>query len=367
MLVIDNEMVTSLLKVEEVIEVLRQSYLDLAAGAGICRPRIDMRIPTGDGESVYQWGTMEGGSARSGYFAIRMKSDVLTEIERDGNRTQEKYCIQPGTFCGLVLLLSIRNGEPLALINDGVLQHMRVAADSAIGAGYGANEHAPVLGMIGSGGMARSHVEAILAVRDLKRVQVYSPTKANRERFADEMGEKYGLETAAVSEPEDVYQGADIVSGCTDAVGPVVHGRSLDPGTHVTCIGGRPDGEALVRFDRWLRLADASVPHDNSSLATQDEHISYVANDNDPVWQKHQHSNRVWRLPVNDKRVVSLTQVINSEVKVRNSESDITFSERGNAQGAQFHAVAGLIYENALANGVGREIPTEWLVQDIRD
>ena len=70
MLVIDNTMVSDLMKVEDVIDVLTGSYVDLAQGVGICRPRIDMRIPIGDGESVYQWGTMEGGSARTGYFAI---------------------------------------------------------------------------------------------------------------------------------------------------------------------------------------------------------------------------------------------------------------------------------------------------------
>jgi len=366
-LVIDNDKVAELLKVEDVIEVLHESYVDLAAGAGICRPRIDMRIPTGDGESVYQWGTMEGGSARTGYFAIRMKSDILTEIERDGNRTQEKYCTQPGTFCGLVLLFSVRNGEPLALINDGVLQHMRVAADSAIGVRYGANEFAPVLGMIGSGGMARSHVEAVLTVRDVKRVQVYSPTKANRERFADEMSETFGLEAIAVNEPEDVYRGADIISGCTDAVGPVVQGLYLNPGTHVTCIGGRPDTDAFARFDRWLRLGDATMPHSNPALATRDESISYIANDDDPVWQKHRHSNRSWRPPTDGSRVISLCQILNGEASVRNGENDITFSERGNSQGAQFHAVAGLIYEKARAEGIGREIPTDWLLQDIRD
>ena len=42
-------------------------------------------------------------------------------------------------------------------------------------------------------------------------------------------------------------------------------------------------------------------------------------------------------------------------------------SERGNLQGAQFHAVAGKVYELAKRAGLGREIPTEWFLQDIRD
>src|SRR6267142_1203722 len=79
--------------------------------------------------------TMEGGST-AGYFAIRMKSDVVYETEYNGAVTQEKYCSRPGLFCGLILLTSIENGEPLAFINDGVLQHMRVGGDGGIGVKY---------------------------------------------------------------------------------------------------------------------------------------------------------------------------------------------------------------------------------------
>lgn len=51
----------------------------------------------------------------------------------------------------------------------------------------------------------------------------------------------------------------------------------------------------------------------------------------------------------------------------RTSRQQITYSERGNIQGAQFFAVAGRVYELAKEKGLGREIPTEWLLQDIRD
>jgi alanine dehydrogenase len=52
---------------------------------------------------------------------------------------------------------------------------------------------------------------------------------------------------------------------------------------------------------------------------------------------------------------------------VRTSDEEISFSERGNVQGAQFFAVAGLVYELARERGLGRELPTEWFLQDIRD
>ena len=178
-LLISNEDAGRLLTMPLVIEALESSYRGLASGEAVCRPRIDVELPSGNPDRLYRWGAMEGGGP--GYFAIRMKSDIVHWQEENGVTTREKYCVRPGLFCGLIFLFSTRNGEPLALINDGVIQHMRVGADSAIGVKYMARENCEIIGMLGSGGMARSHIEAFLAVRPgIRRLQVYSPTAANR-------------------------------------------------------------------------------------------------------------------------------------------------------------------------------------------
>ena len=163
------------------IAALEEAYLQLAAKEAVCRPRIDIRIPTSDPAKNYQWGTMEGGST-AGYFAIRMKSDIIYESEYNGVVTQEKYCTRPGLFCGLILLTSIENGEPLAFINDGHLQHMRVGADGGIGVKYMANEDAEVVGMLGSGGMARTHMQAFTRVRDHQEAAGVQPDQGEPRR-----------------------------------------------------------------------------------------------------------------------------------------------------------------------------------------
>src|SRR4051812_22959898 len=169
-LFLNNDDVTKVLTMADTIAALETAYLQVATKEAICRPRIDMRIPTSDPNRNYQWGSMEGGST-SGYFAIRMKSDIVYESVYNGVRTQEKYCTRPGLFCGLVLLTSIETGEPLAFINDGVLQHMRVGADGGIGVKYMANPDAATVGLLGSGGMAHSNLQAFMAVRSIKRLQ----------------------------------------------------------------------------------------------------------------------------------------------------------------------------------------------------
>lgn len=59
--------------------------------------------------------------------------------------------------------------------------------------------------------------------------------------------------------------------------------------------------------------------------------------------------------------------VLRGRKKGRTSSHQITYSERGNVQGAQFFAVAGKVFELAKVKGLGKEIPTDWLLQDIRD
>jgi alanine dehydrogenase len=363
-LFVNNDDVKSLLTMKMTMEALEKSYLQMIKGEAVCRPRIDLQIPTSDPHKIYQWGTMEGGSS-SEYFAIRMKSDVLYESEYEGTRTLEKYCVQPGTFCGLIFLFRVDNGEPLAILNDGHLQHMRVGADSGLGVKYMAMEDAEVVGMFGSGGMARSHIESIRLVRKIRKIQVYSPTKANREAYAREMKEKHGVEAIPLDNPLDVYKGADILAGCTDANIPVILGKYVEKGTHMISVGGRPDEQAFQKVDRYLRLGNATPPV--SQPEVKDEFLTYAAPKIPPqkVKRPHKFGKGTVNL-VSEDRVIYLKDILEGK-KGRSSPEDITYSERGNLQGAQVHAVAGRVYELAKKQGIGREIPTEWFLQNIRD
>ncbi|HZZ95043.1 MAG TPA: ornithine cyclodeaminase family protein [Usitatibacter sp.] len=366
MLLIGNADVSRVLAMGDTIDVLERSYRDLAAQEAVCRPRIDIRIPTRDAGKTYQWGTMEGGST-GGYFAIRMKSDVVHELRSGARVTREKYCREPGLYCGLVFLTSVETGEPLAILNDGVLQHMRVGADGAIGARHMAKRDARVLGMLGSGGMARSHVESLRCVRPIERLQVFSPTRENREAFAAEMRERHGLDVRACASPEEAYRGADIVAAVTDSAVPVLDGTRLEPGTHVINVGGggRPDDATVARIDVYLRFGSAPPPLGLPELALDDEYVTWAARP-DAAMRSSRGGARAHGafLP---ERMVTLAELLAGRKPGRTSDDQVTYSERGNLQGAQFYAVAGHVYERARAAGLGREIPTEWFLQDIRD
>ena len=366
-MIINNQEVEKVLTMADTIAALEKSYLQLAAGEAVCRPRIDIRIPTTDPARNYQWGTMEGGST-AGYFAIRMKSDIIYETEYNGAVTQEKYCMRPGLYCGLILLTSIENGELLAFINDGYLQHMRVGADGGIGVKYLANQDAEVVGILGSGGMARTHMAAFMHVRKIEKLQVFSPTRENRERFGREMAAKYNIEVKVCNRPEDVYKGAHILAALTDSAVEVTDGTLLEKGTHIVTVGGsgKPDPESLKRVDVYLRFGDTPAPVGHPELATDAEHVGYEARPQQNKFGDGRQSRRKHGNSLPDRRV-TLADLVSGRVKGRTSPDQITYSERGNLQGTQFHAVASKVYELAKQAGLGREIPTEWFLQDIRD
>jgi ornithine cyclodeaminase/alanine dehydrogenase-like protein (mu-crystallin family) len=297
-----------------------------------------------------------------------MKSDIIYETQYNGVTTQEKYCMRPGLYCGLILLTSIQNGELLAFINDGHLQHMRVAGDGGIGVKYMANEDAEVVGMLGSGGMARTHMQAFTRVRTIKKLQVFSPTKENREAFGREMAAKYNIEVKVCDRPQDIYKGAQIVAALTDSAVPVLDGALLEKGAHIVNIGGsgKPDAESLKRVDVYLRFGDAPAPIGRPELGIEDEFLAWEAR---PDLHKHgdgRHARRAHGAALAGRRV-SLADLVEGRVKGRTRGDEITYSERGNLQGAQFFAVAGKVYELARRAGLGREIPTEWFLQDIRN
>ena len=369
MLFIDNETVQSVLTIADAIDVQDTAFRGLADGGSIHRPRIDMYVPTGREEDYYRWGTMEGASRDLGIFAIRMKSDIVSWPEdENGNWTEEKYCVQPGTYCGLVFLFSTRNGEPLAIINDGYIQHMRVGAGAGLGVRYLARQDARVVGMLGSGGMARTYLQAFCNERRIERVRVYSPTKDHRESYAAEMSDLLDIDVTPADDAESAVRGADIVATCTDAMRPVLRGAWLEPGMHVTNVGGfELDAEVGERADVTVRQGVSGLP-----IAPGAERVER-GRGHSPVAYVGGSEEEMRRIPpaterfAGDVRHATFAELASGAVPGRTSADDITLYLNTGNQGLQFAAVGSVVYERAKAAGLGRELPTEWFLQDIRD
>ncbi len=367
MLIINNQQVSELLTMPDCMRIQEESFRAQETGQAIHRPRIDLYAPCEREDGYYRWGTMEGWY--DGIFATRMKSDIVSwPTHGNSGWTEEKYCVEPGTFCGLIMLFSSRNGRPLAMINDGVLQHMRVGGGAGIGARLLARRNVKTIGMLGSGGMARTYLAAYLVARPgIERVKVYSPTKANREAFAREMSAAHGIEVIPVDSAREAVRGADILSTNTDSMAPTFEADWLEPGMHVCMLGPcEISNEAEARFDVKIRqgVGGLKLPEtDRIKMEIGMSPLAYIGGSTEEMK----------RLPPKNPGkgfggdYPDYCDVVFGRAKGRTSDEQITFYHNMGNQGLQFAAVAGLVYRLATEKGAGNPLPPEWFVQDVRD
>ncbi len=362
MLLINNQEVEKLLDMKSCIDVLEIAYEDLLKGDAVYRPRLDVWVPCERPDGYYRWGTMEGASRKLGVFAIRMKSDI---VHWPDGETEKKYCIQPGTFCGLIMVFSVRNGEPLAIVNDGLLQHMRVGGCAGLGVKYLSREDASEVGIFGSGGMARSYLEAFYEVRKLKKVKVYSPTKSHRESYAEEMSKKLNLPVEAVDSAESVVRGSDIVAACTDSTRVVFDEPAwLKEGAHITCVRACEIGPKVVES------CDLSIKLGRNTVETMDEGMIRLHGNVGYIAGQPEEKERIPNPVVDNYRGDFFHYFMDlraGKVAGRTDPRQITFFINAGTQGLQFAACAGRVYQLAKEKKLGRELPTEWFLQDIRD
>jgi len=134
-------------------------------------------------------------------------------------------------------LFDADSGAPLALLDGASLNPFKTGAAGAVGVDALARPDAETVGLIGSGPQARGQLRATATVRELSAVDVYSPTRANREAFAAELTETLGIPVTAVDTSSEAVADSDIVITATTANEPVFDGERLAPGTHVTAMG----------------------------------------------------------------------------------------------------------------------------------
>jgi alanine dehydrogenase len=179
---------------------------------------------------------------------------------------------------------------------------------------------------------------------------------------------KYNVKVKVCDCPEDIYMGAHIVAALTDSAVPVLDGTLLEPGAHIVNVGGsgRLDAESLRRIDVYLRFGDAPAPVGRPELAIDDQFLGWEARPSSHKCGDGRSRGGAHGVALPEKRV-TLGDIVSGKAAGRTSEEHVTWSERGNLQGAQFYAVAARVYEFASAAKIGYEIPTSLFLQDIRD
>lgn len=221
-LFVNNEKIASLLPMNECIEVMEKMFRSLASGECVQPLRSLMWLPDHHG----LLGMMPGYASKLGMMGIKVIS-VFHQNSEEGFPSHQ----------GVVILLDAKHGQPLMFFDANEITAIRTAAASGLATRVLAKENAEVLAIIGSGEQAKRHIEAMLAVRKIKQVNIWSRKESNATLLAEKISEQYTLPVRVMKNAEEAVKDADIICTVTASKTPVVLGNWIKNGTHINAVG----------------------------------------------------------------------------------------------------------------------------------
>jgi alanine dehydrogenase len=251
----------------------------------------------------------------------------------------KQYTYVHGKVRFLVPLYEMATGDLLALIEADYMGQLRTGAASGVATKYLARKDARVAAIIGTGGQARTQLEAVAAVRKLESARAYGRDAAKREKFCEEMSERLGIPVLPSASSGEAVHGADIVSTATTTSQPIVSGVDLAPGVHINAIGANHAHKRELD-DEAVASADVIVV-DSVEQSRQEAGDLIIAFHGDEI---------CWT------GVKKLSEVVSGKASGRTSDSEVTLF-KSNGIASWDLAVAMKVYAMAREKKLGRELP----------
>ena len=209
------------LTVRKSIELARQAYVKRARKLAL--------------EPLRTWFTIPGGASfyfmPAHVFGLKTVTVKVVSVKR-GNGTRPI----PSTSATIYVFDS-KTGSALARIAGNNLTAIRTAASSALATHILALREVDTLGIIGTGRQAQAHVPAMLQVRNVSRVLVYSRSKAHRAAFVRSVSKSTSVPVSSATSAEELARKSDVLVLATSSPVPLFRGSSVSRGTHVNAIG----------------------------------------------------------------------------------------------------------------------------------
>ena len=304
--------VERLLDVDAMLEALSRAFVLYSSGVTSVPPRIAARV--GDHSLL---------GAMAGYVpgvALETKLvSVFPENDLHGIPSHQ----------GLIGLFDEADGRPIAVMDANYITAIRTGGSAAVATRVLARKDARVLAILGAGAQGWSHLQTFPRVRDFQEIRIASRNAERAKQLAGTHPAALGVATF-----EDAVRGADVVACCTDARTPIVQREWLSPGTHVSAVGGtfgpeldRETVTACRVFVEWRGAATNPPPAGAHELQGLDP-----------------------------QSITELGEVIAGKKPGRQSDDELTLY-KSTGLAIEDAATARLVYDRALADGVGVRLP----------
>ena len=225
-LVLNGEQVAQLMPMPECIKVMRDALAALARGEALVPLRTVMRVPGVSGFLGLMPGYIAPLKGQEGALGLKAVSVFPGNASRGIDTHQ-----------GAVLLFEADTGRLSALLDGAAITAIRTAAVSGVATDVLARPDASELAVLGAGVQARTHIEAIAAVRPLRRVRIWSRNPEHAAALASELRRRFGFPIEAAPSAEAAVREADLVATVTASPEPILKHEWLKEGVHINAVG----------------------------------------------------------------------------------------------------------------------------------
>ena len=320
---ISEEEVRSLLTMPMAVEAVEEISRKQATGEVVVHPR--RRFEFNHGNFFHY---MAAADHTEGYIAMKQYTFVRGELQF------------------LVPLYEMASGNLLALIEADYMGQLRTGAASGVATKYMAARDAKTAAIIGTGGQAKTQLEAIAAVRPLEIVHAYGRDPRRREAFCQEMSVRIGVPVNAAATASEAVRAARIICTATTAQHPVVKGADLETGVHINAIGANHAHKRELD-DEAVASADVIVVDSVEQSRQEAGDLIIAFHGDESCWTG----------------VKRLSDIVAGKVTGRTSDTEATLF-KSNGIASWDLAVAMKVYKAAREKNVGRELPL-WSGDDV--
>src|SRR5580693_8458243 len=257
----------------------------------------------------------------------------------DGFIAMKQYTFVRGKLQFLVPLYEMATGNLLALIEADYMGQLRTGAASGVATKYMARRDAKVAAIVGTGGQARTQLEAIAAVKQLEIVHAYGRDPKRREAFCELMSKHIGVPVHAASSASEAVRAAHIVCTATTAMNPVIRGADLETGVHINAIGANHANKRELD-DEAVASADVIVVDSLEQSRQEAGDLIIAFRGDEACWTG----------------VKRLSEIVGGKIAGRSSDTEVTLF-KSNGIASWDLAVAVKVYAMALQKGLGRKLP----------
>lgn len=220
--ILSSKQIRSAIEMKDIIEAMELAFVELSTGNPEMPIRAHISIKEPEGTALFMPSYMKPSEM------IGIKTVTLFE----DNKKNDLPYIQ-----GMVNLFDGNNGTPKAVLDGMTITALRTGAASGLATKLLSRKDSTICTIFGGGVQGRTQLEAVCAVRDIKKAVIFDALPSAAEKFAKEMGGQLGIEIVVAKTAKEAVRDADIICCASIAETPVFDDQDLPAGVHINAVG----------------------------------------------------------------------------------------------------------------------------------